>query len=99
MLKADEEYEERSKDFDYVWILEKVKVIVLGLDTKVNLRVSLHDVISNYMLIKQQLYKTNEAYLARFKSMVGTLKIAGGEHILVSSVMLKKKIRMQQNKR
>ena len=92
MLKADEDYEEKSKEFDYAWILEKVKMIVSGLDTKVNLRVSLHDAISNYMLIKQQPHETNDAYLTRFKSMVGTLKIAGGEHILVSSVMLKKKI-------
>ena len=65
-------------------------MIVLGLDTNVNLRVSLHDAISNYMLIKQQPYETNEAYLTRFKSMVGTLKIADGEHILASNVMLKK---------
>ena len=75
MLKADEEYEVKSIDFDYVWILEKAKMIVSGLDTKVNLRVSLHDAISNYMLIKQYPYETNEGNLTRFKSMVGTLKL------------------------
>ena len=98
MLKADEEYEVKSIDFDYVWLLEKAKIIVSGLDTKVNLRVSLHDAISNYMLIEQYPYETNEAYMTRFKSMVGTLKIAGGEHILMSSVMLKKRFLTQQNK-
>ena len=99
MLKADEEYEEKSADFNYAWILEKLKMIVSGLDTKVNLRVSLHDAITNYIMLKQQTYETNDAYLTRFKSMVGTLKIAGGEHILVSSVMLKIFFQRQQNKR
>ena len=92
MLKVDEEYEETSKVFDYVWILEKVKMVVSGLDTKINLRVSLHDAIFNYVSIKQQSYETNDAYLTKFKSMVETLKIAGGDHILVSSTMLKMKI-------
>ena len=36
MLKADAEYAEKSKVFDQAWILEKVKMIVQGLDTKVN---------------------------------------------------------------
>ena len=44
------------------------------------------------MLLKQQAHDTNNAYLTRFKSMVETLKIAGGEHILVSKMMLKKEL-------
>ena len=92
MVKADTEYDEKSKIFDYVWLFKKVKTIVSGLDTKVNLRVSLHDAIANFILLKQQSYETNDAYLTRFKSMVETLKIAGGEHILVSKVMLKKEL-------
>ena len=99
MLKADEECEENSGGFIYAWILEKVKMIVSGLDTKAKLRVSLNDVISSHMMIKKQTYETNDSCLTMFKSMLGTLKIEGGEHILVSSVMLKKKIQMQQNMR
>ena len=44
MIRTDSEYEEKAKTFDYAWLLQKVKTIVPGLDTKVNLRVSLHDV-------------------------------------------------------
>ena len=93
MLKADEEHEEKSGDFFCAWILKKVKMIVSDLDTKVNLRVSLHDAISNYTLIKQQTCEKNDALLTRFKSVIGILKISGGEHVLVSSARLKKKIR------
>ena len=40
------------------------------------------------MLLKQGAFESNDAYLTRFKSMAQTLKIAGGDHILVSKVML-----------
>ena len=92
MIKADEDHESKSKAFDHQWLFEKVKKIVSGLDTKVNLRVSLHATIINFMLTKQQPHESNNAYLTRFKSMSRTLAIAGGEHILVSDEMLGKNI-------
>ena len=42
ILKTDEDYEDKSKVFNYESIMHKVKMIVSSLDTKVNLRVSLH---------------------------------------------------------
>ena len=48
MLKSDARYEEKSKVFDYEWLFKKVKSIVSGLDTKVNLRVSLHVAMLNF---------------------------------------------------
>ena len=61
-----------------------------GLDTKVNLRVSLHTAITNFMNMKQWQNETNNNYLIKFKSMIGTLKLAEGEHILVSKEMIGK---------
>ena len=66
-------------------------MIVSGLDTKVNVRVSLHAAMLNYMLMKQYSNKSNDTYLMRFRSMVETLKLTGGEHILVSKTLLGKK--------
>ena len=74
MIKTDPEYEDKSRTFDYEWIFKKVKMIVSGLDTKVNLRVSLHAAMLNYMLMKQFPNETNDGYLTRFKSMTETLK-------------------------
>ena len=53
MLKTGEDYEDKSKVFNYKWIMHKVKMIVSGLDTKVNLRVSLHAAMLNYVLTNQ----------------------------------------------
>ena len=87
MLKADKEYLAKSKTFDHAWIIDKVKIIVLGLYTKVNKRVTMHSAIMSFMLIKQYDNETNAAYLTRFKSMVQTLVIVGGAHILVSKII------------
>ena len=55
ILKTDVDYKDKSKVFDYEWILAKVKIIVAGLDTKVGLRVSLNTSLYNYMLMKQDI--------------------------------------------
>ena len=53
-----------------------------GLDTKVNLRVSLHTAITNFMNMKQWQNETNNNHLIKLKSMIGTLKLAGGEEMM-----------------
>ena len=67
-------------------------MIVSGLDTKVNLRVLLHAAILSYILMKQYPYEINDAYLIRFNSMVETIKLSCGEQLLVSKMLLGKKI-------
>ena len=69
MLKANNTYEKESKQFNYTWLLVKIKTIVLRLDTQVNLRVFLHATIMNFMLLKQGNFESIDAYLTRFKSM------------------------------
>ena len=69
-----------------------MKSITSGLDTKVKLRVSLHTAIMSYMLLRQYNDESNVTYLTRFKSVVETLKVAGGEHILVSPKIMGKEL-------
>jgi len=89
-IKADTDYGAKSKIFDYKWLFKKAKKVVSGLDSKVNLRVSLYSTMINLLLTKQQPNGLNTAYLTRFKSMARTLTTAGGEHIFVSKDMLGK---------
>ena len=56
-----------------------------------------HTAIMNFVLMKQYAGETNDAYLTRFKSMISTLNIAGGEHIFVSKQMLKKELKNATN--
>ena len=50
-----------------------------------NLRVSLHDIIMNFMLLKKFGNKTNEAFHTRLKSMAEPLKISGENFFYQSS--------------
>ena len=52
MLKDDSDYDVKSHNFDYEWLFKKVKAIVSGLDAKLNVRVSLITVISNFINMK-----------------------------------------------
>ena len=70
MLKTDKEFEVKSKESNASWILMKVKTITLGLDTKLNLRVSLHTALLNFMLFKQFSDESNDGYLTGFKSII-----------------------------
>ena len=71
-------------------IFKKVNMIVSGLNTIVNLQVSLHAGMMNHMLMKQCSNEINDVYLTRYRSMFETLRIAGGEHILLSKTLLGK---------
>ena len=57
----------------------------------------MHDAIINFMLLKKIGNETNEVHHSRFKSMLETLKISGGEHILISPEMLGMKIDAASN--
>ena len=67
-----------------------MKVIVLGLDTKINKRVTMHSAIMSFMLMKQCDNETSASCLTCFKSMVRDLTIAGGAHAFLSKTVLNK---------
>ena len=48
-----------------------------------------------YILLCQSNNESNGAYFTRFKSAVGTLKVVGGEHILVGEQKLGKPFKIQ----
>ena len=74
---------------DCKWIFDKTKTIVLGIDTKTNLRVLLKSVMLTFLNIRQYPDKETDAYLSRFKSVSESLVLAGGENIFVSEKIMK----------
>jgi len=90
MIKTDPEYDSKSREYNCQWLLEKVKAIVSGLDTKTNKRVSLRGAIFSFLTMQQYHQETNDAYLTQFKSNVENLKLTRGEHILVSNELIDK---------
>ena len=77
MIRTDSEHKEKSI-FYHAWLSQKAKMMVSGLDKKLSLRASLHDVIMKFMIVKKFNNDAKEACHTRFKSRVETLNIAGG---------------------
>ena len=67
-----------------------MKAIVPELDAKVNVIVYLIAAIVNCINMIQWGNEKNDDHLTRFKSMVGMLNLAGGEHVLVINEMIGK---------
>ena len=67
MLKVDKDFLVKSNAFNHLGIINKLKVIVLGLDTNVNKRVTMCSEMMSLMLMKQHNNETNAACLTRFK--------------------------------
>jgi len=88
MIKTDADYE--TKILKCQWLLNKVKTIVSGLDTKSKKRVPLHGALFNFLTMHQYQTEINDAYLTSSKSNVKALKLAGGEHVLVSNKLINK---------
>jgi len=72
------------------------KTIISGTDTKTNLRV--HASMMLFLNNKQQQKEENDTHLKCFKSNVETLKIAGGNHMLVSPEMTGKTLTVANTK-
>ena len=72
LLKAEDEFEEKSRKFDAIWILKMVKTIVYEIDTKIILRVSLHTAMTTFSTMKYYSNEANDVYLTKFKSEVET---------------------------
>ena len=53
MVKGDKYYEDKEYGNDCIWLLEKVKLIMSGLDTKEKKRNNLHDVIISFITTRQ----------------------------------------------
>ncbi len=77
-------YETQAKIFDVLWLIRELKKATSGIDDRSNTYVSMHDAISTLYRMKQGAQETNDHYLARFKTNVNAVELAGGAHLFFS---------------
>ena len=53
LLKAEEEFKEKSREFDAIWILKMAKKIISEIETKINVCILLHMALIPLVTIKQ----------------------------------------------
>jgi hypothetical protein len=84
VLKQEDKYKQKDKEQDILWLLEHLKSITSGLDSKSNKRCNLFDAILAFITMRQGENENDSAYMKRFKVNMETLLSAGGCHILCS---------------
>ena len=92
VIKADEDYELKNALFDCIWLLEKVKLILAGVDSRANKYCTLIQALTYFCLTKQGANESNDSYRKRIDAATLTLSLAGGEHMLYSPILIEAKI-------
>ena len=88
LLKQEKDYEEKDGKQNVLWLLEQLKQITSGLDSKSNKRCNLFDALLVFITMKQGNEESDSAYMKRFRVNLDTLCSAGGRHILCSPELI-----------
>jgi len=89
-IKGINEYEDKSDDFDPIWLLIEIKKAISGIDLKANPRLTLHEAVSTLYKMKQGETEANDNYLERFKSNIMTVELTGGKDFFCSKGIMTK---------
>ena len=63
LIKGTREYEDKSDDFDAIWLLTEINIAISGIDLKANPRLTWHEAVKTLYKIKQGETKANNNYL------------------------------------
>ena len=83
-IKGINEYEDKSDNFDLIWLLIEIKKAISVIDLKANPRLTLHEAVSTVYKMKQGETETIYNYLERFKSNIMTVELTGGKDFFCS---------------
>ena len=93
-MKELEDYEDRDSDFDVLWLLTHINLIISGVEQRTQNTYELaFTLIQNLVNLRQQEHESTEAYMDRFRQSVQTLEFAGFnlfEHSSLKNIELKK---------
>jgi len=91
-IKGDSEYKVKAARFDSLWLLNKVKIIMAGVDTKANTALTLHEQILSLFNMQQGPMETEDDYLTRFTAKATNLELSRGKHIFCSPQLLEQEV-------
>ena len=91
-IKGDAKYENKSSDFDTLWLLQKIKKTNAGVDIKSNPALTLHEKIIILLTTNQGQTESNDDYLSKFTSRLENMNLDGGAHVLCSPKIIGKEL-------
>ena len=84
VLKQESDFETKNAKHDVLWLLDKLKSLTSGLDSKSNKHCNLFDALFAFITMKQGENESDVSYMKRFRVNLDTLVSAGGKHTLCS---------------
>ena len=90
VVKGLDNYDEKSDDYNVIWLLTSLKKVTSGVDVKANDRVTLLDAIQTLFSMRQVKFELNDSYLERFNSNIKTVEMAQGKHIFCATDLMEK---------
>ena len=91
-IKGDAEYENKSCDFDTLWLLQKIKKTTEGVYMKTNPALNFHEKMIIFLTTKQVQTESDDDYLSRFNSCLEKMNLAGGANLLCIPQIIDKKL-------
>ena len=89
-VKGQEGYEATTEDYDVIWLLREMKKACLGINSKANPYVTLHNAIRLLYRIRQGPSKPDDAYVERFKNNMATVEMVQGSNLFYSPGIVRK---------
>ena len=88
VVKGDDNFDIKEEFFDCIWLLEKVKLVSSGVDSKINKHYTLLQALTSFCTIKQGTSESNDSYRKRVDATSLTLSLVGGSHFLCSPELI-----------
>ncbi len=67
-----------------MWLLTELKKGIFRIDDSANAYATMHKSLEYFYNMRQGNQETNDHYLARFKSTITAVELAGAEHLFMS---------------
>ena len=83
-LQHLEDYKNKSRENDVIWLLEELQKLTAGIDVKANKRDNMIEAMICFLTMRQGNSESNDDFLRHFNSNLQTLQFTGGSHILCS---------------
>ena len=96
VVMGEDSFKEKHGRKDIIWLLQKIKLITAGLDSKSNKYDNVYEVMMTFLTMRQGETESNSDYLERFKSNAETVKLMCGLDFFVSREIIGQKMQRNQ---
>jgi len=89
-IKMEKDYKEKSGSFDVMWILERIKERLCGVNKNQNVPMAIRESLMQLLTLKQYDDESNSSFLSRFESTKESFNLIAGKNMLCNEKIMGK---------